>query len=571
MKKINLITVALALLACAACSKSNDEPVRPVGPIDPVNPVEPRTAVQVTNTKIVGSTNVDVTPPATRATDAAWEAGDAIGLVMLEAGTAKPLYGKASLKYTTAATDGSFQPADETNKGYYPEDGKAADVLAFYPHATIGTDLMIPVSTTDQSALNRIDLMVADKSAGHSNTKPEVSLNFHHKLAKLIITVDKEASAADIDLAGATLKVSGTAATAKWSLAEAKLTNEGAPADINLVTTATKDNMSATAIVLPTAADKGVKLVIITTDGNTIEAPLTAGTALAQGTMNTLRVHLSQSGGGEGTTEARIEASVSDWTTGVSLDLPIIIDTAGSGGSVTEGDFTPNQGDLLALATTNLATNLSAAYTASATGVWTSEAPMNWNNLSPADGPFTFCALVTPKAGTDTANGLVKDYLAARTTGIAYGGILNFTSEGSKLAHAMSQISVSIVAASGFTAAELDAAQVTLAYIRPLKSIATDGTITLDNATQLPLTRNDDGIYNARIAPQTIAAGQTVLTIKLNDKTYSYKAQASGLTFAPGKLNTLRLTITEQSSVKIAFSIADWAKGFNIDSDIELD
>lgn len=96
MKKINLITVALALLACAAYSKSNDEPV---GPVDPVNPIEPRTAVQVTSTKIVGSTNVDVTPPATRATDAAWEAGDAIGLVMLEAGTAKPLYGKASLKY----------------------------------------------------------------------------------------------------------------------------------------------------------------------------------------------------------------------------------------------------------------------------------------------------------------------------------------------------------------------------------------------------------------------------------------------------------------------------------------
>lgn len=284
MKKINFI--ALALLAFAACSKSNDEPV------EPVNPVEPRTAVQVTNTKIVGST--DATPPDTRATDTAWEAGDAIGLVLLEAGTTTPLDGKTTLKYTTATTAGSFQPADEANTGYLPGSGKAADILAFYPHTTIGTDLMIPVSTADQSALNRIDLMVADKSTGHNSTKPEVNLTFSHKLAKLMIILTKDASDTDVDLTGATITLSGTATTAKWSLTDARLTDQGADTDITLAVATNKDDSKATAIVLPTATGKTVELTLTTAAQQVYILKADADLTLTAGYKHTLTLIVSK-------------------------------------------------------------------------------------------------------------------------------------------------------------------------------------------------------------------------------------------------------------------------------------
>lgn len=550
MKKINLITLALASLVFAACNKDNSEEF-----------VQGRTAVRVINTQITGTST-------TRATDASWQAGDVIGLVMFEAGTATPLYGKTALKYATATAEGYFQPTDEANTGYYPEGGKQTDILAFYPHTNIEADLLVPVNTTDQTALNRIDLMVADKSTGHSADNPEVSLNFRHKLAKLVITVDKEESAADIDLTGATLKVSGTVATAKWSLPDARLIVDGNPADINLVATTTKDNMSATGIVLPTDAGKGVKLLINTAAGKTFTAPLPETSPLSTGTVNILRVHLSKVG--EDKTEVTIDASIADWTKGFNLDLPVTFHNSLAGSNLSQDTFVPAQNDQLALSTIGLTTNLSATYTASATGSWTSELPLNWKNFDSTSAPFAFCALITPKAGVDTDNGQVKDYLSGRTTGIAYAAIIDFASEGSKLQHAMSQVTLALTPGNGVTAAEIAAAEVSLQSIRPLTKITYDGTITLGTATAMPLTRNSEGNYNARIAPQTIAAGQTLISLKLNGKSYSYKVPTGGLTFAPGKLNKLNLTISVEAPMQVVISLDDWVDGFNIDGEFEL-
>lgn len=284
---MNLLTAALALFTLAACT-DQDENENPNG----------RTALQVTTAAIT-----------TRATDNAWEASDAIGITLLEAETATPVDGKNACKYITSTAAGNFSPADKENTAYFPTQGKSADVFSFYPYQAIGSELLVPVSTASQAKLSQIDLMTAPPAKGHSAATPEVILNFRHRLSKITITVDKEVSVGDVDLSGATIKIVGTATTAQWSLTGEKLTDEANIADIAVPATTTKDGMKATAIVLPTAAGKDVKLIVTTADGTkSFTAPLDAATALLAGTEHSLNVRLNETGVG-------VNATVTPWTT----------------------------------------------------------------------------------------------------------------------------------------------------------------------------------------------------------------------------------------------------------------
>ena len=106
----------------------------------------------------------------TRATDASWQANDAIGIVMLDAGTNTVTEGKTNYRYITITGNGSFTPDGKEHTAYYPTAGAQVDVLAYYPYTiTISAgSLNIPVDVSDQSNLAAIDLMTAEKVTGHS-------------------------------------------------------------------------------------------------------------------------------------------------------------------------------------------------------------------------------------------------------------------------------------------------------------------------------------------------------------------------------------------------------------------
>lgn len=270
-----LLPAAMALLALVACSDKDHDGTD----------TDDRTPISITAAVITGNSYsssvyrgggsrrlTEESSPATRATDNAWQATDAIGIILLQSGTATPVEGNpTAARYVTPTANGRFSPADEANTAYYPTQGEEADVLAFYPYRELGADLMIPVSTASQTALSQIDLMVADKSPSHSATKPDVSLAFSHKLVKLVITVDREAFAADVDLNGATVVLQGTATTARWSLTGEKLIkDEASKADISLPMT-----YDATASASGTAASQtlpgrlsGTAIVLKLTNGN---------------------------------------------------------------------------------------------------------------------------------------------------------------------------------------------------------------------------------------------------------------------------------------------------------------
>ena len=250
----------------------------------------------------------------TRATDASWQANDAIGIVMLDAGTNTVTEGKANYRYITTTGNGSFTPDGKEHTAYYPTAGAQVDVLAYYPYTTTisAGSLNIPVDVSDQSNLAAIDLMTAEKVTGRSSKAPDVSLMFTHRLCKLVLKVVKDETTSDVTLTGATAILAGTATTGNWNLITEKLSMEGEARDLTLPLSA--DGTIATAIVMPTQAGDGKSITVTTADGKSYTATIAANLALAAGTVNTYTMTLHRN-------QASITAGITPWTDGTTVPL----------------------------------------------------------------------------------------------------------------------------------------------------------------------------------------------------------------------------------------------------------
>lgn len=507
MRKFNLYTAALAtLLALAACSdKEENNGGTPEG----------RTPLQVTNAAITGRE----TGTTTRATDNAWQAGDAIGITLVDADNGTPVDGKNTCRYITANADGLFSPADEANTAYYPLQEKQADVMAFYPWSEIGADLTVPVSTADQTDLSAIDLMAADISRGHSEARPEVTLTFRHKLVKLVISVSREKTAELIDLAGATLTLSGTHTSARWNLAEAQLTDLAQVKDIAIPAAydAEAGILTATAICLPAEAGAGVVLHVGTADGRTFDAPLEAGTALAPGTVNTLGISLSL-------TEAKVNASVTDWTTGVTVDLPSL------GMDVSATDGTAEGIDQLTLWTAR-APQAKAVYTFSGSS-WSSPTPFYLENLAADDA---FYARHTPTATDDITQ--LADVLGNTTPATISGGGIGIV-----LQHLYAQLTV---VATDHNEASIGGM---------LMKGEPDDTNTVVPDEESAGTLHATGGTPMIVVPQTLEAGTLI-----SSGGYSGTLNED-LVMEPGKSYTLTVS-TSSTEMKIDVSVDEWGEG----------
>ena len=497
-----------------------------------------RTALTVSNTTIAGRT-------VTRATDNAWEAGDAIGITMLEAGstttvTGNPLAGK----YVTADGTGAFAPADKANTLYYPTQNKKADIVAFYPYTELTGETVVPVNVSDQTKLAAIDLMVADKVTDKSATDAEVSLAFRHKLVKLELTVDCNESAEGVDLSKAAVALHGTATTATWDLIAATLTTDASSVKaiaIPVNHNATSNTLSGTAIVLPGDA-KDVKLVI-TAGEYAFDVPFTAGMALKAGTKNTLKVHLNR-------TEATVEASVEDWTTGVTVDLESLkLTTAGTDGNLAEVE--------------SLQLWLADKADAKVTYTWDATAEA-WNTTTPfyLEGlkeDALFFARHTPEA-TDAVTGLAD--VLGNTTGVAVkdGGIAL------TLEHLMARLNITVAHGTNFPeSVSLEGATITLPGVKP-EAEFDDANVTTATGDAKTLTLSAATPYI--IVPQTLAAG-TAVTVNLKNGNSYRTTLAEAVELKQGTTNTLALTL-DPTATAIALSVKEWETGTEASAQLAL-
>lgn len=502
-----------------------------------------------------GKVAVKVSSTITRAYDAQWEKGDNIGLVMLDPATNKTIEGLASYKYSTANGDGSFQPASDDQIAYYPAGDGTVDLMAYYPYtASFGTDLMVPVSTADQSNLPAIDLMTSDRSTGHNNKNVSATLNFGHRLSKISILADKETSVMDVDLTGATLTLAGTATTAQWSLIDGTLNEVGKAADINIPTAVNTDgNLTATGIVIPTEAGKGVTFVIKTKDGREFTAPIAETTALESGKNNIFRIHLGYTG-------AKVGVTIKDWEEGGNLELSSLR----VGTDATDGNAANVSS--LELWIDGHADNAATYNWASSTSEWYSNAPFYLDYLS---GNELFFARHIPTA-ENTANAIsgLQDIVGNTTAAPIVNGKVNLS-----LQHLFAQVNIKLLPGEGLNDAFVEGADVKLnsfknSYILNGKNVLTpDGDSNpYSYTTGAGGTVEGDGtaVTSILIVPQALTDANTIVITK-GGATYTMKLNsilvgAGTLTsFEGGKSYNLTITVTN-NQLYVSATLTPWTE-----------
>lgn len=169
MKK-NTCFVMLAALMMAGCSNEVEEQVMD----------SRRVPLQI---------NGDINMLMTRAADDHWDDNDAIGVYMVNAENS--IVGKVSNYRYTVVTGGqncTFNPADENNTAYFPEDGTAVNVVAYYPQGNV-VENKLSLDLAIQNEQPKIDLMAA-KATDASKNNPTINLGFKHRLTKLFFKIE---------------------------------------------------------------------------------------------------------------------------------------------------------------------------------------------------------------------------------------------------------------------------------------------------------------------------------------------------------------------------------------------
>lgn len=203
-----------------------------------------------------------------RAYDKTWEAGDAIGIYMLNgAGTEA-----ANKLYTTGveSASGIFAAAAE-NTIYFPIDGTTRDFIAYYPYRDMEGKTTYTVDVNKQSPQQEIDLMGAEKVTGKHKDDPKVEFIFTHKLVKLALTIKPDGTSLTADdMKELTVKLTNQRTKATYDVVKGgsvTVDMQTPPATLVLETKA--DGTSTEGIVLPNDDTQGMELEFHLQSGET--------------------------------------------------------------------------------------------------------------------------------------------------------------------------------------------------------------------------------------------------------------------------------------------------------------
>ena len=122
----------------------------------------------------------------TRAFDQTWEAGDAIGISGISGGITY-----TNVQYITDSdgTSGNFTVGTQGNEIYYQDDNSVT-FTAYHPWANLAADATtITADTRAQASQSDFDFLWSRQTG--SKASPNVQFIFAHKMAKLVLTIQK--------------------------------------------------------------------------------------------------------------------------------------------------------------------------------------------------------------------------------------------------------------------------------------------------------------------------------------------------------------------------------------------
>ena len=168
--KMKAKTIFMATLAAAVLTACNN---------DENNVIDTGSSQATFTAAIDGQVN-------TRAYDRTWEAGDAIGISGISGGITY-----TNVQYITDSdgTSGNFTVGTQGNEIYYQDDNSVT-FTAYYPWANLAADATtITADTRAQASQSDFDFLWSRQTG--SKASPNVQFIFAHKMAKLVLTIQK--------------------------------------------------------------------------------------------------------------------------------------------------------------------------------------------------------------------------------------------------------------------------------------------------------------------------------------------------------------------------------------------
>lgn len=274
--------------------------------------IDGRIALQVS-----GGINVQ-----TRASNAAWAAGDQIGIYMFAAGTTIIAGGAKNIPYETKTDDGTFTPTDVNI--YLPVDGSNVDFHAWYPYKNVTEDWTADL--TNQSSQAALDLMTADVASStveggtlYNKEQPKVKLNFNHRLTKIVLNIVNGSGISATDLTGLKVEI-----TNQWKtvLYEPEFDAVGFTEESASITLLTKaDGTSAEVILFPDDLTNkpiatGRQLVFtLKTTGEVFRWDIPGGKSFNAGDKNIYNISINR-------TAIDVTGTITDWNKGNEAGEP---------------------------------------------------------------------------------------------------------------------------------------------------------------------------------------------------------------------------------------------------------
>ncbi len=255
----------------------------------------------------------------TRVVDNTWETGDAIGVTTFNEDYSAILEESLHKKYVTNETLGTFTASSSDHLIYFPEDGSSVRIKSYYPYKSdLGTDHFYPLSLTDQSVLQDIDLMTAEHQSGFTKEDNNVRLHFYHRLSKLVfIMANDPAGGAAISLADTDLTIQGMHSGDTYHVIDDTFLDQTTgiqPIAVPLREGELTDERHA--IVLPRTAADGVTFEFAAPDGYTYSAQMSDTLSLLSGYKYIFNITFSR-----GMDIETMEVTIEDWNDGGEYDL----------------------------------------------------------------------------------------------------------------------------------------------------------------------------------------------------------------------------------------------------------
>lgn len=205
-----------------------------------------------------------------RVADTAWEENDRIGIFMLEGGKeltddyiAEDAFNRS---YTCRASHNVFSPSAATDTIWFPRDAeRKVDFIAYYPHSDRVNDTKTRPALSIDLSTAQTDYLYAARVTGHDRTTPQVAFTFHRLLSRVEVELIAGKGMEDIDLSGASVRISEIPVSATCLLADGSLKiDNGNRGALSLTIGSHTDAGYFSTLLLPTGTegDTGRSLVI---------------------------------------------------------------------------------------------------------------------------------------------------------------------------------------------------------------------------------------------------------------------------------------------------------------------